>query len=156
MEHGVLRGEVLGLEVARVVEGRLEIGVGRHDRAARPDAGPRTTDPADRALGRGGGRGDRLRRRPGRPIHPANTLARSRWLRSVVCARPELAGAAGLEPGGASLAVRRPHRQRRRSRPSGPASTGSPLVVVCSTGVDLDLVPTAADCRRLYDPTPIW
>ena len=27
-----------------------------------------------------------------------------------------------------------------------------PVVVVCSTGIDLDLVPTAADCRRLYDP----
>ena len=39
VEHGALIGEVLGLEVARVVEPadappRLEVGVGRHDREA--------------------------------------------------------------------------------------------------------------------------
>ena len=38
VEHGVVTGEVLGLEVARVVEHdggvRLEVGVGRHDREA--------------------------------------------------------------------------------------------------------------------------
>jgi hypothetical protein len=29
---------------------------------------------------------------------------------------------------------------------------GDEVVVVCSTGVDPDLVPTAADARRLYQP----
>jgi hypothetical protein len=29
---------------------------------------------------------------------------------------------------------------------------GSAVVAVCSVGVDLDLVPTAADCRALYRP----
>ena len=30
--------------------------------------------------------------------------------------------------------------------------TGRPLVVVCSVGIDLDLVPTAADIRSAHDP----
>ena len=37
-------------------------------------------------------------RRAGAAAHPANTLARSRWLRAVVCARPSLVGAVRLAP----------------------------------------------------------
>ena len=39
-EHGELRGEVLGLEVARVVDGEVMVGVGRHDREARASMRP--------------------------------------------------------------------------------------------------------------------
>ncbi|MEA3217958.1 MAG: hypothetical protein QOJ19_4114, partial [Acidimicrobiia bacterium] len=34
VEHGVVMAEILGLEVGRVVNGTLELGVGKHDRAA--------------------------------------------------------------------------------------------------------------------------
>jgi hypothetical protein len=147
-EHGVLRGEVLGLEVARVIGGELVVGVGRHDRNARlemrpgEDAGA-ALDEAVAAV--------RARRRFGAARHPANTLARSRWLRVVVCARPPLVGASSLSvvapplpwfdlpEAGAAPCV-------------GSLADGSPAVVVCSVGVDLDLVPTAADCRALYRP----
>ena len=31
VEQGILRGEVLGLEVARIVDGKLEVGVGKFE-----------------------------------------------------------------------------------------------------------------------------
>jgi hypothetical protein len=89
------------------------------------------------------------RRVPGAAPHPANTLARSRWLRSVVCHEPSLVGAASLCPvepplpwfdlpeAGAAPCV-------------GRSPQDDPVVVVCSVGVDLDVIPTAADTRLLH------
>jgi hypothetical protein len=148
VEHGVLRGEVLGLEVARVVDGRLEIGVGRHDRAARAELG-RDRD-TERALSEVVAAVAGLRR-PGAPVHPANTLARSRWLRAVVCAQPALVGAGDLD----AVAPPLPAPDLTDNGPVpclGVSVAGRPLVVVCSTGVDPDLIPTAADSRALYRP----
>ncbi len=148
VEHGVLRGEVLGLEVARVVDGRLEVGVGRHDRSARAEMYPHEElgVALDRAVA-----AVRDRRRPDQPRHPANTLARGRWLRAVVCARPSLAGAAFLAP----VAPPLPWFDLPEAGAApclGAATDGTPLLAVCSVGVDVDLVPTAADCRRIYCP----
>ena len=148
VEHGVLRGEVLGLEVARVVGGELMVGVGRHDREARVEMRPGQDlgEALDEAVA-----SVRAWRRPGVASHPANTLARSRWLRSVVVARPELVGAS-------SLAVAAPPLPWFDLTDVGAApavgsfADGSPVVVVCSAGVDLDVVPTAADCRLAYAP----
>jgi hypothetical protein len=144
VEHGVLRGEVLGLEVARVIDGRLEIGVGRHDRAARAELGG---DPGP-ALAEAVATVARLRQ-PGAAVHPANTLARSRWLRAVVCAQPALAGAASLEPMPPPLP---PSDLTDNSAVpcTGVDLDGAPVVVVCSTGIDPDLIPTAADSRLLH------
>lgn len=147
VEDGTLAGEVLGLEVARVVVddlgARLEVGVGRLDREAqRLVHGDR---PPEEALA-AAVRAVRELRRGDRPAHPVNQLARERWLRSVVVARPELVGAA-------SLAVRPGLVRRADLRQSAPVSAagedldGRPVVVVCSTGVDIDLVPAAADAR---------
>jgi hypothetical protein len=146
VEHGVLRGEVLGLEVARVIDGRLEIGVGRHDRAARAELGG---DPG-LALSEAVATVARLRQ-VGAAVHPANTLARSRWLRAVVCARPALAGAVSLEPVPPPLPAA--DLTDNSAVPcTGLTPDGAPLVVVCSTGIDPDLIPTAADCRLLHQP----
>jgi hypothetical protein len=148
VEHGVLRGEVLGLEVARVVDGRLEIGVGRHDRAARAELG-RDADPV-LALSEVVAAVAELRRF-GAPVHPANTLARSRWLRAVVCAQPVLVGAADLDPVAPPLPA--PDLTDNGAVPClGLGVDGRRLVVVCSTGVDPDLIPTAADSRARYQP----
>ena len=145
-EHGVLRGEVLGLEVARTVGDQLEVGVGRHDRAARFEMRPAEDPRAGLAEAASAVRSMRV---AGAPRHPANTLARGRWLRSVVCSSPSSIGLSWLEPvapplpwfdlpeAGAAPAV-------------GRAPDGSPVIAVCSVGIDLDLVPTAADCRLLY------
>jgi hypothetical protein len=146
VEHGVLRGEVLGLEVARVVDGRLEIGVGRHDRAARAELGW-DTDPGP-ALSEVVAAVQELRR-AGAPVHPANTLARSRWLRAVVCARPTLVGAGDLDPVAPPLPA--PDLTDNGAVPClGVSVDGRALMVVCSSGIDPDVIPTAADSRLRY------
>jgi hypothetical protein len=90
-------------------------------------------------------------RRAGAPVHPANTLARSRWLRSVVCAHPALAGAIELDPVAPPLPA--PDLTDNGAVPGlGVARDGRPLVVVCSTGVDPDVIPTAADSRAQCRP----
>jgi hypothetical protein len=149
VEHGVLRGEVLGLEVARVVAGRLEVGVGRHDRYARAEM-RRGEDPGsalDEAVA-----AVRALRRPEAPVHPANTLARGRWLRSVACADPALIGFASLEPVSPPLPWF--DLPEAGSAPAlGVMADGSLGVAVFSVGIDMDLVPTAADVRLLHAPS---
>ena len=149
-EHGVLRGEVLGLEVARMIDGRLVVGVGRHDRDARAEMRPgedvgAALDSAVEAV--------RAWRRPGAASHPANTLARGRWLRSVLRAHPEAIGLESLEPVAPPLAWF--DLPEAGAAPAlGADRSGQEVVVLCSVGVDLDLVPTAADCRLLYGSSP--
>ena len=156
-EHGVLRGEVLGLEVARTVGGRLEVGVGRHDRSARIEMRPgeSLSDALSEAAG-----AVRSLRALGAPPHPANTLARSRWLRSVLVRSPSSIGLTALTPIAPPLPwFDLPEAGAAPALGSLPGSD-SRVVVVCSVGVDLDLLPTAADCRLLYGSeagqTDLW
>ncbi len=158
VEHGEVRGEVLGLEVARLVrwpaevggddELHLEAGVGRFDRdavaAARPDEAPEQS--LERTVEQ-----VRAHRYPGAPVHPVQLLARERWLRSMVLAEPSLVGAARLEPVDMTTAP----AGLKDAHPAAAAGTdaaGAPVVVVCSRGVDLSLVPLAADTRAMVDP----
>ncbi|MHB1929379.1 MAG: hypothetical protein ACYDEN_05295 [Acidimicrobiales bacterium] len=141
VEHGVLRGEVLGLEVARAVDGRLEAGVGAHDRAALAELRP-GEDPSA-ALRRVVATVRRFRR-PGVPAHPANLYARERWLRAVLVADPGILGP--LRPLPPALP-----RTDLRERSQAPA-IGDGVFVVASTGVDVDLVPAAADVRLRHAP----
>ena len=149
VEHGVLVAEVLGLEVARVVDGRLDVGVGKHDREAqRLVHGDRPPEEALRAAVAA----VREVRQAGAPVHEMNRLAQERWLRAVVMANPQMVGAASLAP------VPEPvRRQGLRMAAPAPAAgvdgEGRRIVVVCSTGIDVDLVPTAADARLAHDPT---
>src|SRR5262245_2539586 len=146
-EHGMLLGEVLGLEVARVtVDGgraRLAVGVGRYERELHDlrHAG----EPPPAALERAVADVRRLRR-PAGPRHPANQLAPERWLRAVLCARPQLAGAARLEPV-APPAPRAGLRERAVAPALGTGPDGRPLLVVCGARIDLRLVPEAVDAR---------
>lgn len=149
VEHGVLSGEVLGLEVARLVHDevgwRLAIGVGDHDRFARAEMRP--GEDVGEAL-RQVGRLVRERRSPAARHHPANNLATERWLRAIVMASPHLAGAARLVPLAPPIA--RGGLCRRSPAPAaGSDDAGQAVVVVCSTGIDPDLVPSAADSRLL-------
>jgi hypothetical protein len=147
VEHGVVAGEILGLEIARVVvddEGaRIEVGVGRHDREA--FAMVHGDLPAEAALA------DviatvRRHRTGAAEAHPLKRLAAERWLRNVVIAHPELVGAAELR----AVAGTVPRTNLKEPVPAAAAGThldGEPVVVATSVGVDLDLVPTAADVR---------
>jgi len=147
VEHGVVTGEWLGLEVARVVitdEGpRLEVGVGRNDREAfqllHGDV------PAIDAL-RSVVEAARAQRRVGNERHPLSRLVPERWLRARLLAQPSLVGAELLEP----MEPIAPRESVKDVIPAGAVGrdvAGNPLLVVCSVGVDLDLVPEAADLR---------
>jgi hypothetical protein len=147
VEHGRLVGEVNGLEVARVAivdgEPRLEVGVGRFDREANDElAGG---EPGDDALQRAVDHVRRFRTDDG-VAHPLKLVAASRWLRTRVLADPALVGADHLAP--MAPTVEPPDLRTPWPAPAtGIDREGAPLVVVCSVGVDLDLVPAAADAR---------
>ena len=154
VEGGSLLGEVRGLEVARVVVGddgsaHVQAGVGRFDRevGAMMFAELSETDAVARAA-------ELVNevRRPGAPRHPLNQLVPERWLRSVVVARPDLVGAATLRPVGSAV-PRSNLKEPGVATAVGTDTAGRPVVVTCSTGVDLDLVPSAADDRLAHDPT---
>jgi hypothetical protein len=154
VEHGAVTGEWLGLEIARVVpteQGpRLEVGVGRHDREAfqllygdvpRIDALRSVVEAA------------RTHRRPGAEGHPLTRLVPERWLRSRIVADPHLVGAEML----AAVEPIEPRESVKDVVPAGAVGRdldGRPLVVVCSVGVDLDLVPEAADLRARHAGGP--
>jgi len=153
VEDGHVVGEFAGLEVARVVVddaggAHVEVGVGRFDREVgammfkdlgEVDALARAVEFVAR------------HRTPDAPRHPLNQLVPERWLRSVVVARPQLVGAASLRSVGSAV-PRRNLKETGIATAIGEDGEGRPLVVVCSTGVDLELVPGAADDRLTHAP----
>ncbi len=151
-EDGMAVGELLGLEVARIVHGvdgpELEVGVGRADREltamahAELPAAARVARVVDIVA---------RERRSGAPPHPLNQLVPERWLRASLVADPGLIGAAVLTPV-PSVVPRSNLRQRSVATAVGTDLDGQPLVVTCSTGIDLDLVPSAADDRAAHAP----
>ncbi len=151
VEHGVVSGEVLGLEVARVVVGadgaRVEVGVGRHDREA--FAMLHGDLPAGAAVRRVVAT-VRRQRRAGCE-HPLRRLAAERWLRDLVVAEPARASASRLEPVPGTVA-RAGVKDQAPAFAAGADERGGPVVVACSVGIDLDLVPAAADARLAHEP----
>jgi hypothetical protein len=147
VEHGVVTGEVLGLEIARVVVdergARIEAGVGRHDREA--FAMIHGDLPTAAALETVVGAARRHRSATSPEDHPLRRLATERWLREAVLADPERVGASAL--------VRhegpRPRPNVKEPWPAVAVGVDDDMVVVCSVGIDLDVVPFAADARLL-------
>lgn len=162
-EHGVLVGEVLGLEVCRVVddsntgEARLEVGVGAHDRETfqmlhgdRPKVEALADVVAAVAA----------HRSVGSPQHPLNLLAASRLLRSRLIERPDLLHAESVRA--VQPPLPRPNVKDQlpcvavatiRAADGGPTTEA---LVVCTTGVDLDVVPYATDALRLHPAERCW
>jgi hypothetical protein len=154
VEHGVVTGEVYGLEVCRVVDDpvdgrvRLEVGVGAHDREA--FALVHGDIPTVEALAgvvravaahRGGG-----------SDHPLQRLAPERLLRSRLEQEPGSIGLVSLGP--SEPPVPRPDIKRRAPCTArGLREDGTAVVIVCSSGVDLDLIPYATDARRTGAPS---
>lgn len=153
VEHGVLFGDVRGLEVCRVIDDphlgttRLEVGVGAHDREAfqmlhgdvpTAESLRRIVDIVLR------------HRRPGAPQHPLNRLAAERYLRWRVLEDPSLVGAVSMEVAPPPV----PRANLKDPVPcvaTGRDPAGRTVVVVCASGVDLDLVPYAADARMAVE-----
>lgn len=156
VEHGVLSGEVAGLEVCVVVERAqpdgttlavLEVGVGEHDREAFALVHTRLS-PAEAVAHAVAAVAPH--RAPGAAPHPYNRLAAQRLLRHRVVTRPELVGAQRLEAAPPPV-VRDGVRDQSPCCALGVDKRGAPVVVVCSTGVDPDLAPFAADARDALD-----
>ena len=148
VERGVVIGEVCGLEVCRVVAGtdgapRLEVGIGAHDREAFAMIHG-DVPPADALAGvvdtvaavRG----------PGRPPHPLQRLAPERLMRWRLGHDPSAVGMVAVWPTDPPV-PRRSLSDRSPCTAIGERADGSTAVIVCSVGVDLDVVPYAADAR---------
>lgn len=143
-EHGVLTGEVDGLEVCRVLDdgdgARLEVGVGSHDREAfqmlhgdTPAADSLTRIVASVAA----------LRAPDADPHPLNRLAPERQLRQRIIAAPSLVGAAsamavpGVLPAPGPGHPSPAHLVAQRD--------GEQVLVACTTGTDLGAMADALD-----------
>jgi hypothetical protein len=148
-DRGVLVAEVAGLEVGRVVDGptgpTIDVGVGQADREL------------NLLVHGAGDPGAELRRvvaavaeyRSPRSHHPLSRLARERWLRSWLLDDPSRIDGAELEP----LPPLRPRSGLLAAEPvaaAGRLRSGRSLVVVAMVGIDLDLVPEAADHRASH------
>jgi hypothetical protein len=159
VEDGIVRGEVLGLEVARIVHGttttgepidepRIEVGVGQADRELtgmlHAGLSPMAQLARVAAIVRDV-------RRPDAEPHPLNQLVPERWLRCRLVADPGRIGLRELRPAPASIP--RPNlRDKGVAIARGTTDDGAPVVVACSVGIDLDTVPSGADARLLLDP----
>jgi len=155
VEHGVVTGEVLGLEMARVITVGDEVmvlpGVGRNDRdghatlLADCDEVARVATLArvasDITAHRSGDAADR---------HPLGRMARERWLRRHIVGDPGLVGAASLELAEPTVG-RNSLIETAPAFAAGTDADGTPVVVACSVGIDLDLVPAAADVRLVHE-----
>ena len=155
VEHGVVTGEVGGLEVCRVVDVdggdddggypsvRLEVGVGAHDRDAfaiiHGDVPTRTALAGVVAA-------VAKARHAEAPGHPLNRLAPERQLRWRLQHEPWLVEMESVRPAEPPV-PRRGLKHRSPCTAIGRRLDGTPVVIVCSVGVDLDVIPYAADAR---------
>lgn len=149
VEHGVVLGEVRGLEVCRVVDDaatgavRLEVGVGVHDREA--FAIIHGDLPTEAAL-RGVVDAVTAHRGPGAVDHPLRRLVPERLMRWQLTQDPRAIGLGTLAP--VEPPQPRPNvKDRFPATAMGMTADGDEVVVVCSVGVDLDVIPYATDAR---------
>jgi hypothetical protein len=154
-EHGVISGEVCGLEVCRVVratsasdldgagESELEIGVGAHDRETFKLLHGRTAtvESLRKVIAEVA-----ARRAVGAQVHPLNQLARERMLRHYVCLSPQLVGAKSLQPAQPPIA-RANLKDVVPCCAVGVSLTGEKMIVIFNVGVDPDVVSFGADAR---------
>jgi len=154
VEDGIVRAEIAGLEVGRVVAGpagsTLEVGVGRFDREAgallhggRP-VEPTLVDTIAMV---------RSHRVTGAVAHPVNRIGRERWLRDMVRVDPAIAGV--VEP--VLVEPIPPRTSLLRAAAAGllGADGDRRVLVVCGVGVELGLVPDTADLVLVHRPDEV-
>ncbi len=146
---GTLVAEVLGLEVARVVQDGndtppyLAIGVGKHDRSARQElhGGPPPMSALFEVV-----KTIARHRRANVASHPANQLCLERWLRAVVVEHPEMVGERSLRP------VEHPLLPvRLGERCPALAMAEGPVLYAFSVGVDVEAPIRAALAAKEVD-----
>jgi hypothetical protein len=160
-EHGVISGEVCGLEVCRVVratdsgefggagesgeasDSELEIGVGARDRETFKLLHGRTAtiESLRKVIAEVA-----ARRAVGAQVHPLNRLARERMLRHYVCQSPQLVGAKSLQVAQPPI-VRTNLKDVVPCCAVGVSLTGEKMIVIFNVGVDPDVVSFGADAR---------
>jgi hypothetical protein len=125
---------------------RLEVGIGAHDRETfQMLHGDR---PKVEALA-GVVRTVSDQRTPGMPPHPLNQLAASRLLRARLVENPGLIGAT-------SITIAEPPLARANVKDQAPSVAravmrdGTEELVVCTTGIDLDVVPYSVDAVSFH------
>lgn len=151
-QDGAMTFEVLGLEVARVgVDGTMAVGSGKHDRDATSEL--YGDQPTREALVRATEVVRQQRRSDAQP-GPATFLQRERWLREWLVGDPRRLAGPGLAVQGPLLPVADPSPpvDLRQPRPAAATAEDGKVLVVCSAGIDLDLVPTAAWVRAWAAP----
>ncbi|HYN32637.1 MAG TPA: hypothetical protein VES40_08435 [Ilumatobacteraceae bacterium] len=168
VEHGVVFGEVYGLEVCRVVDEptighiaelgefdpslfasidgvHLEVGVGANDREAfRLIHGDIPTVEALASVVESVA----AYRSPDAPQHPLNRLGQERYLRWRLEQEPRLVGMVSVAPGQPPL----PRPNLKDPIPcvaSAVAGDGRVHTIVCSVGIDVDLVGFVADVQLM-------
>lgn len=153
VEHGVVTGEVRGLEICRVVDDpttgttRLEVGMGAHDREAfaMVHGDVPTTEALARVVA-----AVLPHREPGADPHPFNQFAAERLLRWRVCREPAMVGCATLAPAEPPVA-RTNVKDAVPCVALGTTRDGDdPVTVVFAHGVDLDVVPFAVDAAAYH------
>lgn len=147
VEHGVVSGEVRGLELCRVVddsttgETRLEVGMGAHDREAFTMVHGHlpTADALRQVI-------DAVtpHRAEGAAQHPFNRFAAERLHRWRALEDPASVGFASLLPAEPPV-VRRNLKDAVPCAARGVTVDGVEAVAVFAHGVDLDVVPFAVD-----------
>lgn len=152
IEHGVVAAEVIGLEVARVVDedGRatVRIGVGVHDRETfrMLHGNEATLEQLQGVVAT-----VTTYRKPGAASHPLNLLAPERALRHRAINDSRALGLATLQSAEPPV----PRANLKDNVPccaTGRTSNGDDVVAVFVAGVDLDAVPFAADARTRLAP----
>ena len=147
-EFGIWSGEILGLEVLRVFDNEIQVGVGKLDREANSliSRGKPVSDVLSSAV-----EIVRLSRNSESSLHPLSRLVRERWLRADAVANPR-------EYGMESLILLEPPIERKSLRDSMPTAAmgfdekGEKVLYVFSVGIDIRLVPFIADLMLLELP----
>lgn len=147
IEHGVVIGEVRGLEMCRVVDDavtgdvRLEVGMGRHDREAFAMVhGDLPTKEAMRQVI------DAVlpHRSDGADPHPFNKFGAERLLRWRAMQNPSSVGLTSLSPVDPPV-IRANVKDPLPCVARGSDEVGNEAAVVFVHGIDLDVVPFAVD-----------
>ena len=151
-EHGILTGEVLGLEVCRVVdtpEGpKLEIGVGAHDRETFQLVNAHRT--IEESLTQVVATVTQYRA-PGAEPHPLNRLAPERRLRHHILNNPHLVNATALQPAEPPV-IRHNLLDASACIAQGTTTSNEPLIVAITATVDVDIVTFAIDAQLREHP----
>lgn len=154
-DHGVWLGEFNGLELARVGLRddvcELDIGVGAYDQFASAALNLDRDDKSALEVVLSMVKPHRI---PGAVPHPMGRLVRSRWLRAQLITEPGLIGLTSLNP--IPLLIARPGLvEAQPAAGVGVGADGEDVLLVCSTGIDLGVVETAAGLAALTEPQRI-